>query len=304
MARKTNISTDNRSRKLADLVGSLATEDGLFDTACPGLAVSRISTPMPRLPIAYKPSLCVVVQGQKQIYIGSEVHTYNSLNYLVVPLAMPLEMEVKKATPGSPLLGLGLELDLKLISELLLSAEEPIPARVSPVTCPKAIFVSQTVPAIQEALIRLLELLANPSDLRILGPQTIREIVYRLLQHEQGGHIRKLVQSGSNGQRVASLIQYLNTNYGERLSIEDIARQAGMSTSSLHQKFRDVTGLSPLQYLKKIRLHKARAAMVEQGLNAREAGYQVGYANPSQFSREFKRMFGAAPGQLVRSLLD
>ena len=304
MAGITTTPAEARTQKLAQLVAAQTREDGLFNTACPGLAVSRVSTPMPRLPIAYKPSLCVVVQGQKQIYIGSEVHTYNPQNYLVVPLAMPLEMEIKNVTPENPLLGLGLELDLKMISELLLSIDEPVSATTTPRKCPRATYVSQAVPAIQDALIRLLELLDTPEDLRVLGPSTIREIVYRLLQHEQGGNIRKLVQSGSNGQRVASLIRYLNSNYGERLSIEDIASQAGMSTSSLHQKFRDVTGLSPLQYLKKIRLHNARAAMVEQGLNAREAGYKVGYSNPSQFSREFKRMFGAAPGQLVKSLLD
>ena len=169
---------------------------------------------------------------------------------------------------------------------------------------PKAIFVSETGPDLQDALIRLLESLDNPTDLRILGSNITREIFYRLLQTKQGEHIRKLVQSGSNGHRVASLIRFLNANYGEHLSIEEIAQQAGMSTSSLHQKFRDVTGMSPLQYLKKIRLHRARAAMVEQGLNAREAGYQVGYGNPSQFSREFKRMFGVPPGLMVKNLLE
>jgi len=304
MALKNSQKTDQRSRKLARLVGAQATEDGLFPTASPGLAVSRISSPINRLPMTYQPSLCVVVQGQKKIYVGSETHTYNPLNHLVVPLAMPLEMEVAQATAKNPMLGLGLELDLKMISELLISMDEPVPISTSPNVCPKAIFVSPTSDDVQDALIRLLELLDNPTDLRILGPAITKEVFYRLLQSEQGRHLRQLVQSGSKGHRIAGLIRYLNANYGERLTIEDIAGQAGMSPSSLHQKFRDVTDLSPLQYLKKIRLHHARAAMVEQGLNAREAGYKVGYGNPSQFSREFKRMFGTPPGQLVKDLFD
>ncbi len=296
--------TSDRNRKLARLVGAQAVEDGLFDTAFPGLAVSRISAPMPRMHMTYQPSLCVVVQGQKCIYVGQEVHTYNPLNHLVVPLAMPLEMEVAQATHENPMLGLGLQLDLALISELLLTMDESVPSFPAKQKSPKAIFVSPTSSAIQDALIRLMELLAQPADLHILGPGITREIYYRLLQSEQGGNLRQLVQNGSNGHRIASLIRFLNQNYEQPLSIEEIASHAGMSHSSLHQKFRDVTEISPLQYLKRIRLHHARVAMVEKGLSAREAGYQVGYANPSQFSREFKRMFGVPPGQMAQSIRD
>jgi len=295
--------TDDRNRELAQLVDAMTATDGLFDTAWPGLRVSRISSPIARVPVTYLPSLCVVVQGQKRIFLGGETYTYNPANYLVSPLAMPLEMEILAATRNHPVLGLGLEIDLAQVSELMLSIDDPTAATPRSSCCQKALFVSQTGPAIQDALIRLLKSLANPTDLRVLGPAITREVLYRLLQGEQSGQIRQLVQNGSSGHRVAGVVRYLSENFGERLSIEDIAQHAGMSPSSLHQKFREVTGMSPLQYLKKIRLHHARTAMVEQGLNAREAGYRVGYGNPSQFSREFKRMFGVPPAQLVKELL-
>jgi len=221
----------------------------------------------------------------------------------VVPLAMPLEAEVEQASVEHPLLGLGLELDFSLISELLLSMGNialPIAAKKFG---GRALYISQTDPVIQDALIRFLRLLNDPTDLRILGPGIVREICYRLLQGEQAGTLRQLVAQNSSSHQVATMIHYINQNFSDRISVDDLAQLAGMSTSSLHHKFREVTSMSPLQYLKKIRLHKARAIMLEQGLQASEAGYEVGYANPSQFSREFKRMFGLPPGQLVKDVL-
>ena len=289
-------------KELARLVGSIAVEDGLFETIWPGLVVSRISSPLPREPVPYKPSLCIVVQGRKQIFLGEGAYTYDPLHYLVVPIALPLEMEIARATQKSPVLGLGLELDLATISELLLNVDDPSPPL--PMASPNqpALFVSRVNSTLQDSLIRLLRLLANPTDLRILGPSIVREILYRVLQGEQGGQLRHLVLRDSSSHRIASITRFLNENYSERLSIDDIARVAGMSTSALYHKFREVTRMSPLQYLKKIRLHHARTLMVARGLNASEAGFQVGYTNPSQFSREFKRLFGFPPGQLVNAM--
>ena len=294
--------TGDEGRELARLVGSIAGEDGLFETNWPGLLVSRISAPLLRQPIPYKPSLCVVVQGQKQIFLGERAYTYDPHNYLVVPMALPLEMEVARATQKNPVLGMGLELDLTTISELLLNVDDPSPPLPMVSHNQPALFVSQVSSTLQESLIRLLRLLANPTDLRILGPSIVREILYRVLQGEQGGQLRHLVLRDSSSHRIASITRFLNENYSERLSIDDIARVAGMSTSALYHKFREVTRMSPLQYLKKIRLHHARTLMVARGLNASEAGFQVGYTNPSQFSREFKRLFGFPPGQLVNAM--
>jgi len=292
----------DQGKELARLVGSIAVEDGLFETNWPGLLVSRISTPQVRQPVPYNPSLCVVVQGQKQIFLGERAYTYNPHNYLVVPMALPLEMEVTQATPNNPILGLGLDLDLTTISELLLNVDDPPPPLPAVNRSQPALFVSRVSTNLQDSLIRLLRLIADPTDLRILGPSIVREILYRVLQGEQGGPLRNLVLQDSSSHRIAGITRFLNENYTERLSIDDIARAAGMSTSALHHKFREVTSMSPLQYLKKVRLHHARTLMVARGLNASEVGFRVGYTNPSQFSREFKRLFGVPPGQLVKAM--
>ena len=294
--------TGDEGRELARLVGSIAGEDGLFETNWPGLLVSRISAPLLRQPIPYKPSLCVVVQGRKQIFLGERVYTYDPHNYLVVPMALPLEMEAARATTKNPVLGLGLDLDLTTISELLLNVDDPLLPLPAVSHGQPALFVSRVSSTLQGALIRLLRLVADPTDLRILGPSIVREILYRVLQGEQGGQLRNLVLQDSSSHRIAGITRFLNENYSERLSIDDIARVAGMSTSALHHKFREVTSMSPLQYLKKIRLHHARTLMVARGFNASEAGYKVGYANPSQFSREFKRLFGVPPVQMLKTL--
>ncbi len=294
---------DDRGGELADLVGALAPEDGVHDTDWPGLLVSRASAPMPRVPVPYRPSLCVVVQGRKQIFLGDETFTYDPLHYLVIPLALPLEMEIGRASREKPVLGLGLEFDMATVSELLLSIDDSPSPKQTAGPDPQAIFVSRIDTAMQDAMIRLLRLLSDPTELRILGPSVVREILFRSLQSEQGGQLRRLVLRDGGSHRIASLIRYLHENLTEPLSIEDIAGVAGMSTSTLHHKFRDVTGMSPIQFLKKILLHHARMLMVDQGLNAGEAGYQVGYATPSQFSREFKRLFGLPPGQAVRGVL-
>ncbi len=293
---------DTKSSELARLVGAIAVEDGLYETNLPGLTVARISVPLPKQPVSYKPSLCIIVQGQKQIFLGEKEYNYNPHQYLIVPMAIPLEMEVKTASKDNPVLGLGLELDLTLISELLQRVDDP-PAQL-PVQERKsqALYVTKMSNNLNDSLIRLFRLLNNPMDLQVLGKSIVREITYWILQSEQGDQIRHLVLQDSVGYKIANLTRYLNENYSKSMKIEDIASAANMSTSALHHRFRDVTNMSPIQYLKKIRLHQARTKMIAEGLNANEAGYQVGYTNPSQLNREFKRMFGLPPGKAAKAL--
>ena len=294
--------SDSEGKELARLVASVAVADGVTETNYPGLLVSRTSVPMPRQPVPYKPSLCIVVQGQKQMFLGDREFRYSPLQYLVVPIAIPLEMKISKASKEKPVLGLGLELDLTVISELLLDIDKPSQPLSNTSKNQSALYISHTSLSLQDSLIRLLKLLSNPTDLKILGATVAREIFYRVLQDEQGGQLRNMVLRDSSNYQIAELIGFLNENYNKELRIHDISKFAGMSDSTLHHKFREVTNMSPLQYLKKIRLHNARTMMVESGLNASEAGYQVGYSNPSQFSREFKRMFGLPPRQLLETM--
>ncbi|MCK5396439.1 MAG: AraC family transcriptional regulator [Gammaproteobacteria bacterium] len=290
----------DRAEELTALMNSLVAEDGIFDTSWPGLQVARFSAPQARSPMPYKASICFAVQGQKRVFLGDEIYTYDPFNYLVVPMAMPLDLEITQASEQKPLLGLALEFDLTMLSELLLNINTPtkMVSQKQP-----ALFVSPISFNVQDALIRLLRLLNKPADLQVLGAAIVREIYYWVLQGEQGDQLRHLLLRDSGSYRIVNLISYLNEHYTEQISIDEIAQIANMSTSALHQKFRDVTCMSPLQYLKKIRLHNARILMVERGIKASDAGFKVGYTNPSQFSREFKRLFGLPPVQMVKTLV-
>jgi len=294
------IHTSDRIEELTALMNTLVVEDGVFDTNWPGLQVARFSAPIAKSPMPYKASICFAIQGQKRVFLGDEIYSYNALNYLVVPMVMPLDLEITHASPDQPLLGLALELDLTILSELLLNIK--IPEKLVNHNQP-APFVSPISSNVQDALIRLLRLLDIPDDLQVLGSGIVREIYYWVLQGEQGGQLRHLLFRDSGSYRIINLISYLNEHYAEQISIDEIAQIANMSTSALHQKFRDITCMSPLQYLKKIRLHNARILMVERGIKASDAGFKVGYTNPSQFSREFKRLFGLPPVQLVKTMM-
>jgi AraC-like DNA-binding protein len=294
------IQTSDRVEELTALMNTLAVEDGVFDTNWPGLQLARFSAPIAKSPMPYKASICFAIQGQKRVFLGDEIYAYHALNYLVVPMVMPLDLEITHASPEKPLLGLALELDLTILSELLLNVNSPTKMVKHNQPAP---FVSPVSSDVQDALIRLLRLLDKPDDLKILGSAIVREIYYWVLQGEQGDQLRNLLLRDSGSYRIINLISYLNEHYTEQISIDEIAQIANMSTSALHQKFRDVTCMSPLQYLKKIRLHNARILMVERGIKACDAGFKVGYTNPSQFSREFKRLFGLPPAQLVKTMM-
>ena len=294
------IQTSDRVEELTALMNRLAVEDGVFDTNWSGLQVARFSAPIAKSPMPYKASICFAIQGQKRVFLGDEIYAYHALNYLVVPMVMPLDLEITQASPEKPLLGLALELDLAILSELLLNMKSPANKVNHHQPAP---FVSPISSDVQDALIRLLRLLDSPANLQVLGAAIVREIYYWVLQGEQGDQLRHLLLRDSGSYRIINLISYLNEHYTEQLSIDEIAQIANMSTSALHQKFRDITCMSPLQYLKKIRLHNARILMLERGINASDAGFKVGYTNPSQFSREFKRLFGLPPVQMVKTMM-
>ncbi len=281
-------------------MNKLAVEDGVFESNWPELQVARFSAPIAKSPMPYKASICFAIQGQKRVFLGDQIYAYHVLNYLVVPMVMPLDLEITQASPEKPLLGLALELDLAILSELLLNMKSPANKVNHHQPAP---FVSPISSDVQDALIRLLRLLDSPADLQVLGAPIVREIYYWVLQGEQGDQLRHLLLRDSGSYRIINLISYLNEHYTEQLSIDEIALIANMSTSALHQKFRNITCMSPLQYLKKIRLHNARILMLERGINASDAGFKVGYTNPSQFSREFKRLFGLPPVQMVKTMM-
>jgi len=276
--------------------------DGPTPAAWPGLTLFRSGTTLPRQPVTYMPSLCVVLQGQKRVWVGDEALVYDPLNYLVATLGLPLEFEIQKAAPKEPLLALVLELDLAAVGQLLVDLDDDAEAGIPTETHGPALFVSTLDEDLRAALGRLLAAASKPRDLEILGPSINREILYRVLSGEQGRLLRSLMVGDSATHRISRVVRHLAEHCTEHWTIDGIAARWGMSTSTLHHSFRRVTGMSPLQFIKRTRLHKARMMMFERGLGAAEAAFEVGYESPSQFSREFKRLFGMSPSRAAEAL--
>jgi AraC-like DNA-binding protein len=245
----------------------------------------------PRAPVVYQPGIFILVQGRKRGFLGDQMYVYDQHNYLVTSVPLPLECETE-ATPEQPLLGVAVNIDLGSLAELLLEMDERLPDISA---SPRGIYATPLDAELGGAAIRLLEALRSPVEARILGPQIVREITYRVLCGPQGGALRALATRHSHSGRIGKVLRHVHSHYAAPLDVETLAEEASMSVSAFHHHFKAVTSTSPLQYLKTIRLHQARLLMVHEGINASVAAQRVGYESPSQFSREFKRLFGSNP---------
>ena len=281
---------DSRKR-LASLLNEVAVHEGLHPTLIAGVQVLRRSQPLPRAPMVYHPNIVIVGQGQKRAYLGDEVYTYNAFNYLVSSVPMPAECEAD-ASPEAPILIVAIDVEPAMLGELILEMDE-LSSPVGPT--PRGLSTTPMNEGLVEAVNRLLECLKCPIDSRILGRQTVREVAYRVLRDEQGGSLRALASRDDHFARVARVVKYIHVEHAKPLGVEELARRAGMSVPAFHHHFKLVTASSPLQYLKRIRLDRAKRLMAHDGYNAGTAARAVGYESPSQFSREFKRLFGVTP---------
>jgi AraC-like DNA-binding protein len=282
---------NDNPKRLASLLNEVAVHEGIHQTLIEGVWVTRHSKPQPRTPVVYEPIIVVIGQGRKHGYLGDEVYVYDPLNYLVLSVPLPVECEWE-ASPEEPLLLVAISIEPTMLGEILLEMDEPLPP-FGPT--PRGI---ATIPISEElsgAVIRLLECVKCPLDSRMLGRQTVREILYRVLRGEQGMLLRALASRDEHFTRIARVLKHVHTDYAEPLSVESMAKRACMSVASFHHNFKLVTACSPLQYLKRIRLDRARRLMAHDGYNASTAARAVGYESPSQFSREFKRLFGLTP---------
>lgn len=289
---------------LAGLIARWTPHDGRHAAPLPGLSFVRASQPSTRLPVVYKSCLCFVAQGSKRAFVGDRIYTYDPQNYLVLSVPLPFESEIFQASPQEPFLSMALEIDPSVVSGLLLEmGDGDVPPAGRQAVRP-GIFVSGMSDGLGGAVARLLAALEHAMDRRVLAPLAVREILYHVLSGEQGDLLRAVALHDSHSHRIAKVVRFLNARYDEPLSISTIAREANMSASALHHTFKEVTSVSPLQYLKQIRLHQARLLMLQEGLSAGEVAHRVGYGSPSQFSREFKRLFGAAPTQEVQRLRE
>lgn len=285
---------DDRER-LADLLDAIAVREGMHPTFVDGVRVFRGSERLPRAPMVYLPNIFIVGRGRKRAYLGGEVYTYDALNYLVSSVPMPAECE-SDASPEAPILIVTIDVEPTMLGELILDMDEPLP----PVAAtPRGLSSTPMGPELAGAVIRLLECLRSPLDSRILGRQAVREIAYRVLLGEQGGSLRALASRDDHFARIARVLRQIHAEFARPIGVEELARRACMSVPAFHHHFKLVTASSPLQYLKRIRLDRAKSLMAHEGYNASTAAKAVGYESPSQFSREFKRLFGATPVEEV-----
>lgn len=256
-----------------------------------GVKVMRIDDYCARSPVVYEPGIVIIAQGRKRAFLGGEVYTYDPRQYLVVSLPLPFECETEPAADG-PMLGLKIRIDIQVLGELLLKAGQR-PAIDEP---PRpAIYATRLDPLLEDAACRLAECLKSPADTVILGPQIVREITWRVLSGAQGHSLRQLAAMHGKVWPLHRILQRLNDDFAEQFDVLSLASECAMSVSAFHEHFRKVTGTSPLQYLKTVRLQKARLFMAHDGLTASEAAMKVGYESASQFNREFKRLFGLPP---------
>lgn len=284
-------------RDLISTIDRLARGTGVTQTAWPGLKVARVVAPMVRTPVVYSPSLCVVAQGRKFAYLGDHTFEYNPRNYLLCSLPLPIESEIAKATSREPMLAAIVKFDPTRVGTLLVEMEELFDWP-SDGAAQAAVAPCEMTDGVHGALVRFLDAITRPMERRILGPGLERELVFEVLRGPNGHLLRSFVLRDGSAHRIARVVSYLEKHFREPLDVKAIAEHAGMSNSTLHEHFKKATSLSPIQFVKKMRLHEARAQLLG-GRGASEAAYDVGYTSPSQFSREFRRMFGHAPSQVA-----
>ena len=276
---------------------------GQFDWQTPisGLTFFRREAPMPPTICLVEASIVLVVQGEKQMLAGGEAYPYNIHRFLITSLDIPANSQVVTASPDNPCLGLALKLDLRTMAELIAQGGLPLPEDRSS-DRGAVIGLGTVTPMLLEPFKRMLDLLDEPSAIPILAPLIEREIHYRLLMSDQAARLQQIASVGSQGHRVAKAIDWLKVNYTETLRIDDLASHVKMSPSSLHHHFRQLTAMSPLQYQKWLRLNEARRLMLNKDSDAASAAFEVGYESPSQFSREYTRLFGAPPKRDIEGL--
>ncbi len=277
--------------ELAVLVGRLATTDGIHQTPIPRLALTRSAQPTEPMHALHEPALCIVVQGRKRVILGEGIYHYDASRYLVVSVDLPVIGQVIEATADEPYLGIRLDLDPAALAAILLEAE-PEDAGTGPGL---GLAMNPAAPELLDAVLRLVRLLETPRDIAMLAPLAEREILYRLMCGEQAARLRQIATGESRLQQVNRAIGWIKRNYDKAFSIETLAGEARMSPSALHGHFKAVTAMSPLQYQKQLRLQEARRLIMSASLDAASAGFKVGYESPSQFSREYRRLFGAPP---------
>jgi len=282
--------------ELAALIARHTPNQGRNETAIAELRLSRAANAGLKIPNIYEPALCLIAQGQKQIFCGSHIYPYSPEIYLLVPMSLPLSGQIIEASPEKPYLGLQISLNMPLIAEMLPLALSRQPKAVEPET-EKIIVAAPADAALLDAVLRLVKLLDSPQDIAALSGLVLREIYYRLLRGSQGNYLARMARPDGHAARIGNAVNLIKTHLAEPLKISDLADAAHMSISAFHAGFRQITSFSPLQYQKQLRLLEGRRLIMRQCAGIAEADYQLSYQSASQFSREYSRLFGVSPKQ-------
>ena len=280
--------------------------DGVKESSISGLTLMRISKPSLRQPVVYLPSIYLVLQGSKRAYIEDKNFNYDTFNYLVLTVALPIEAHVICASESKPYLALRLDINQAMVRELLLEMGSLKKSDTQEVQ--RGIFISATEEELVDNFLKLLILsdqnhVQAENNLRILVPMIKKEIIFRVLCGQQGDLLKAVAQGQRQQTGISAAIQFIQHHFNEPLEVQTLANAANMSISSFHQYFKEVTGLAPLQYIKSMRLHHAKRLLLQDGHNISNAAFQVGYSSASQFSREYKRFFNMSPSQSIEQNL-
>ena len=285
------------ARKIASFIGN---EEKRI-TEIPGMSLHRRTSPTPPCRTTYHPGIIVVAQGAKQVNLGQKSFIYDESHYLLTAVDLPIVSWVAKATEEMPCLVLSLKLDIAMVRELLSREEIHVTDALSD---SPAMSIGETTPEFLSACCRLLDLLRSPQDIPFLSGLIQREIIYRILRGPEGARLRLIATLGDQSHRTAKAIAWIVANYSKTLRVEELAELSSMGVSTLHHHFRMLTSMSPLQYQKQLRLQSARNLMLNSGMDASSAAFEVGYESPTQFNREYSRFFGQPPMRDVRALLS
>lgn len=286
--------------ELAERIAAALPADGTVEPL-PGLHLHRSSNPTEPIHGVSRPCLCVIAQGSKEVLLGDSRYRYDPAHYLLATVELPTVGQVIEASAARPYLSLRLELDPALVGSVMVEAGHLSLRNGGDV---RAIDVSPLDAGLLDTVVRLVRLLGSPGEARVLRPLITREIVYRLLMGEQGNRLRHLALLGGHTDRIADAVEQLRRDFNQPLRIDSLARELGMSVSGFHHHFKAVTAMSPLQFQKQLRLQEARRLLLGEDLDAASAGYRVGYDDASQFSREYKRLFGHPPMRDVERLRE
>lgn len=265
----------------------------------PALKLFQRTEPSEPMSCMYDPSVTLIVRGRKRVLLGEDIFLYDAGELLITSVDLPAIGEIIEAAPDRPFLSLSMRLDQRVMTELIVEGNLH-PPRTEPTG--RGMTVGQASLSLLQAFQRLIDLFDTPDAIPVLSPLIQREILYRLMVSEQGTRLWQIASLGSQGQRIARAIAWLKEHATEPLRVDELAASVQMSTSTFHHHFRALTAMSPLQFQKWLRLHDARRLMLTEHLDAATAAFRVGYESPSQFGREYHRLFGAPPLRDIASL--